>query len=139
LQSDAHRDNMYLSYQGGVFLDKEIMRGSIDILLLSLVNTRDMYGYEMVKELKVSSHELYNMSEGTLYPALKRLENKNWLHSYWSEADNNARRKYYRITEDGKKELTRKLQEWQKVDSLIKLCSEGMTWIKISKPMLTKL
>ena len=63
------------------------MKGSIDILLLSLVNKRDMYGYEMVKELKESSHELYNMSEGPLYPALKRLENKDWLESYWSESD----------------------------------------------------
>ena len=58
-------------------MDKEIMKGSIDILLLSLLNKRDMYGYEIVKTLKENSNELYNMSEGTLYPALKRLENKN--------------------------------------------------------------
>ena len=60
-------------------MDKEIMKGSIDILLLSLMNKRDMYGYEMVKELKESSKELYSMSEGTLYPALKRLESKDRL------------------------------------------------------------
>ncbi|AZV43881.1 PadR family transcriptional regulator [Peribacillus asahii] len=120
-------------------MDKEIMKGSIDILLLSIVNTRDMYGYEMVKTLKENSNELYNMSEGTLYPALKRLENKNWLQSYWNNPEAGARRKYYRITDDGKKELERKLQEWKKVNNLIKVCSEGMAWIKTLKPMLNKL
>ncbi|MFD2442501.1 PadR family transcriptional regulator [Bacillus sp. CGMCC 1.16607] len=119
-------------------MDKEIMKGSIDILLLSIVNTKDMYGYEMVKTLKENSNELYNMSEGTLYPALKRLENKNWIQSYWENSEVGARRKYYRITEDGKKELQRKLQEWKKVNNLINVCSEGMAWIKTLKPILIR-
>jgi len=110
-------------------MDKEIMKGSIDILLLSLVNTKDMYGYEIVKALKDNSNENYNMSEGTLYPALKRLENKKWVTSYWNEPDTGTRRKYYRITDDGIKELNRKLQEWKKVNNLIKVCSEGFAWI----------
>ena len=114
-------------------MDKEIMKGSIDILLLSILNKRDTYGYEIVKTLKENSNELYNMSEGTLYPALKRLENKNWLQSYWENSEFGGRRKYYRITEDGKKELSRKLQEWYQINNLIKVCSEGMTWIKTLK------
>lgn len=120
-------------------MDKEIMKGSIDILLLSLLNKRDMYGYEMVKTLKENSNELYNMSEGTLYPALKRLENKDWLQSYWENSKSGGRRKYYRITEGGKKELNKKLQEWTQISNLIKVCSEGMAWIKILKSILPKL
>ncbi|MDQ1143706.1 PadR family transcriptional regulator PadR [Bacillus sp. SORGH_AS 510] len=119
-------------------MDKEIMKGSIDILLLSIVRKRDMYGYEMVKTLKENSNELYNMSEGTLYPALKRLENKLWIDSYWENSDVGSRRKYYRITEDGKKELERKLAEWNKVHNLIQTCSEGMAWITTLKPTLTR-
>lgn len=115
------------------------MKGSIDILLLSLLNKRDMYGYEMVKTLKENSNELYNMSEGTLYPALKRLENKKWLESYWGNSEIGGRRKYYRVTEDGKIELSRKLQEWSQINNLIKVCSEGMAWIKKLNPILTKL
>ena len=118
-------------------MDKEIMKGSIDILLLSLLNKRDMYGYEIVKTLKGNSNELYNMSEGTLYPALKRLENKEWLQSYWESSEIGGRRKYYRIKEDGKKELEKKLQEWNQISNLIKVCSEGMVWTK-SKPILIK-
>ena len=120
-------------------MDKEIMKGSIDILLLSLLNKRDMYGYEIVKTLKENSNELYNMSEGTLYPALKRLENKEWLQSYWGSSDSGGRRKYYKITQDGKKVLDKKLREWNQISNLIKVCSEGTAWIKKSKPILIKL
>ncbi|SFE18129.1 DNA-binding transcriptional regulator, PadR family [Lentibacillus persicus] len=99
-------------------MDREIMKGSIDILLLNLLNGTDMYGYEMVKVLKEKSEQLYNMGEGTLYPALKRMEKKQWLSSYWYETPH-GRRKYYRITDDGKIELERKLDEWNSVHSLI--------------------
>jgi PadR family transcriptional regulator, regulatory protein PadR len=114
-------------------MDKEIMKGSIDILLLSLLNQRDMYGYEMVKTLKENSNELYNMSEGTLYPALKRIENKNWIESYWDNTEAGARRKYYRIIESGTKQLEEKLKEWKTINNLIKVCSEEISWIKTSK------
>ncbi|GEN35992.1 PadR family transcriptional regulator [Aneurinibacillus danicus] len=108
-------------------MDKEIMKGSIDILLLSLVAQREMYGYEMVKALKETSGDLYSMSEGTLYPALKRMEMKGWIESYWKETEGSSRRKYYRITEDGRKELKRKLRDWQSINRLIFKCSEGLS------------
>ena len=100
-------------------MNKELMKGSIDILLLSLVSKKEMYGYEMVKKLKESSDELYSMSEGTLYPALKRLEKNEWVTSYWSETDKGSRRKYYRITDKGNEELSVKLRDWQAVHRLI--------------------
>jgi len=95
------------------------MKGSIDILLLSLLKNRDMYGYEMAKSLKQSSDDLYNMSEGTLYSALKRLEKKDWVTNYWSDNDIGGRRKYYSLTDEGKKELEMKLNQWNQVNSLI--------------------
>lgn len=104
------------------------MRGSIDILLLSLIFKKDTYGYEIVKDLKEASKELYNMSEGTLYPALKRLEKKQWITSYWGESVSGGRRKYYTVTSDGKKELNEKVQEWNQVNLLIKNNLEGITW-----------
>jgi PadR family transcriptional regulator, regulatory protein PadR len=121
------------------FMDKEIMRGSIDILLLSLIAKKDTYGYEIVKNLKESSNDLYHMSEGTLYPALKRLENKNWIQSYWGNSETGGRRKYYRITEDGRKELSKKLKQWKAVNDLIKINTEGMAWISKSNPIFKAL
>jgi DNA-binding PadR family transcriptional regulator len=107
-------------------MDREIMKGSIDILLLNLLAGKDMYGYEMVKVLKEKSGALYNMSEGTLYPALKRMEKKGWLHSYWSETEH-GRRKYYQITDDGKTVLETKRSEWKKVNSLIRKTLEDLS------------
>jgi PadR family transcriptional regulator, regulatory protein PadR len=78
----------------------------------------------MAKDLRKKSEESFIMSEGTLYPALKRLESKEFIVSYWSEGENGNRRKYYSLTEDGRKELTRKLSSWNKINLLIKKCSE---------------
>ncbi|SDJ11962.1 PadR family transcriptional regulator [Salimicrobium halophilum] len=107
-------------------MDREIMKGSIDILMLNLISRRDRYGYEIVRDLKQQSEALYNMSEGTLYPALKRLEKKEWLSSYWSETDS-GRRKYYRITGDGREVLDKKLEDWKSVNDLIIKTSEDLS------------
>jgi len=109
-----------------MLMNKEILKGSIDILLLSLIARGNTYGYEIVKNLKEKSNDLYSMSEGTLYPALKRLEGKNFIQSYWGETSEGGRRKYYHITDDGKKELVNKLSEWNKVSDLIRVCVEGL-------------
>ncbi|HWO98835.1 MAG TPA: PadR family transcriptional regulator [Bacillus sp. (in: firmicutes)] len=107
-------------------MDKEIMKGSIDILILSVIAQGYTYGYEITKSLKEKSNDLYQMSEGTLYPALKRLEKKGCLESYWGESVTAARRKHYRLTDKGKEELSKKTKEWQQVNHLIQLCTEGL-------------
>ncbi len=106
-------------------MNKEMMKGSIDILLLSLIQGEDLYGYEIAKRLKEKSKELYSMGEGTLYPALQRLEKRNVIRAYWGEAEGGGRRKYYSITEAGKKELAEKLKDWDMLNNLIKACREG--------------
>lgn len=106
-------------------MDREMMKGSIDLLLLSLIAKRDLYGYEMTKILHQLSDGTYEMSEGTLYPALKRLERKLWVSSYWSETAA-GRRKYYRITDSGKKELEKKRKNFELIENLVKRSSEGL-------------
>jgi len=106
-------------------MDKEMMKGSIDLLLLSLIAQRDAYGYEITKTLKQLSGGTYEMSEGTLYPALKRLERKQWVTSYWCETPV-GRRKYYKITDLGKKELENKKKNWDFIHNLVKRSSEGL-------------
>ncbi|WP_240377450.1 PadR family transcriptional regulator [Bacillus piscicola] len=105
-------------------MDKEMMKGSIDVLLLSLIAKKDLYGYEMTKKLKELSEDTYDMSEGTLYSALKRMERKGWIWSYWSEPAG-GRRKYYSLTETGDKELGRKRKEWATLNELMKRVFEG--------------
>ena len=100
-------------------MERELMKGSIEILLLSLLAEEDSYGYEMTKKLRVLSDEAYHMNEGTLYPALKRLENKECVISYWHDTDAGTRRKYYAITDIGRTELKRKRSNWKKINQLI--------------------
>lgn len=102
-----------------------MLKGSVDLLLLSLINQRDLYGYEITKLLKQLSDDQYEMSEGTLYPALKRLERKEWVEPYWTETAA-GRRKYYKITNSGTKELEKKQNDWKLVENLVRKSSEGL-------------
>lgn len=103
------------------------IKGCIDILLLSLIEKEDLYGYEITKRLKEKSNEMYSLSEGTLYPALQRLEKRKLIESYWGDSGTGARRKYYTITNEGKNALSEKLNEWNFLNNLIKTCKEGLT------------
>jgi len=102
-----------------------MLKGSIDLLLLSLIEQRDLYGYEMTRIIKNLSDDTYEMSEGTLYAALKRMERKNWVTSYWKETDS-GRRKYYHISKNGKHELKRKKENWEWMNELIRKSSESL-------------
>ena len=106
-------------------MDKEILKGSIYILLLSIIAQHDTYGYEIVQKLKQHSNQSYNMSQGTLYPALKRMEQRALIESYWGESDTGMKRKFYRITAEGRLELQEKLTAWDQITELIQICRKG--------------
>lgn len=108
-------------------MDRELLKGSIEILLLSLLAQSDCYGYEMTKKLRILSDEAYHMNEGTLYPALKRLEKKECVTSYWSQESDGGRRKYYSITENGRTVLAEKLKNWKQINTLILNTAEGLS------------
>jgi PadR family transcriptional regulator PadR len=92
-------------------VNKELMKGSTGMLILTLLDRKEMYGYEMTKEIENRSHGLFTFKEGTLYPILHALEAEKIVESYWSEQEG-RKRKYYRITTDGRKYLQDKQQEW---------------------------
>ena len=81
-------------------INKELLKGSTSMLVLSLLENENMYGYQMIKELSRKSKELFELKEGTLYPILHALEQKNYIISYWDETGA-KKRKYYSITKDG--------------------------------------
>ena len=94
-------------------INKELMKGSTSILILSLLEKEDMYGYQITQELRKKSEDVFEMKEGTLYPMLHGLENERAIEAYWFNADNGKRRKYYKLTKEGKKLLKHKKEEWQ--------------------------
>lgn len=93
-------------------LNKELVKGSLEILILSVVKDTPRYGYDIVRQIKTRSKDVFALGEGTLYPLLHKLEGAGWLASYWQEIDG-RRRKYYTITGKGKKFLAAKSAEWQ--------------------------
>lgn len=93
-------------------MNKELLKGSTETLILSLLSNEPMYGYGLIKKLNVISDGVFKLKEGTLYPILHSLEKKKLVESYWEKKENSRKRKYYKITKKGKKELCKKESEW---------------------------
>ena len=100
-------------------INKELLKGSTTVLILSLLNRKNMYGYEMIKEIELKSKNVFSFKEGTLYPILHSLENESYIESYWDSSQGARKRKYYKITDSGKKILLEKEQEWKLFSSTV--------------------
>ncbi|MBN6189266.1 helix-turn-helix transcriptional regulator [Aneurinibacillus sp. BA2021] len=93
-------------------VNKELVKGSTVILILTLLSEKAMYGYEMSKAIEAKSNGVFAFKEGTLYPILHSLEAEGAIEAYWSEADSGRKRKYYQITKKGTSLLKEKKEEW---------------------------
>ena len=91
----------------------ELMKGSIDSLLLSLIGQQPMYGYQIIKELEGRSQGYFKFKEGTLYPALHRLEKMGLVTGRWQALPGGRQRRYYHINEKGRKILVEKTAQWR--------------------------
>jgi PadR family transcriptional regulator, regulatory protein PadR len=92
--------------------DRELLKGSIALLILKLLSERDMYGYEIMQESLRRSRDAFEFKEGTLYPALHQLHKRGYLRSEWRTGKNGKERKYYGLTSAGRKAARRSEQEW---------------------------
>lgn len=99
--------------------NRELVKGSTSLLVLQLLNERDMYGYELVKEIEDRSNHHLQMKEGSLYPGLHKLEKQEYVEHYWQEQAKGPARKYYRITVEGKKILAERTSEWHRYVQVI--------------------
>lgn len=99
-------------------IDKALISGSTSMLLMRLLEDKDMYGYEMIETLQKRSNNVFMLKAGTLYPLLHSLEEKNYLTSYESEA-NGKQRKYYSITKEGRNYLKSRKEEWQEYQTAV--------------------
>lgn len=106
-------------------IDKEVLRGYIDPIILSILYPEDSYGYDIAKKAKASSQGTFELKEGTLYVAFKRLEKNGYIVSYWQEGQG-ARRKYYHLTEKGRGFVQHKKQEWQFIKQLMDTYYQGV-------------
>lgn len=93
-------------------IDKTLLSGSMGTMLLKLLSEKDMYGYEMIATLRLRSQNVFELKAGTLYPLLHAMEAKNYLTSYEQDVAGKVR-KYYSITDDGRRFLKSKMDEWE--------------------------
>ncbi len=92
---------------------RELIKGSSDSLLLCLIGQQPMYGYQIIKELERRSQGYFKFKEGTLYPALHRLEKAGLIQGKWQMLSNSRPRRYYHITAKGRSKLAAERVEWQ--------------------------
>ena len=107
-------------------LDKSLISGSTGLLVLKLLEDGDKYGYQMTEDLRRRSDKTFELKSGTLYPLLHTLEQKGYITA-WEEASDSSRpRRYYHLTDTGRKHLAEKEQEWRTyADAMVKVLKGG--------------
>lgn len=94
-------------------INKEMIKGYIESIILSLLLVEDLYGYEISKRIRSTSNNNFEIKEGTMYVVLKRLESNGLVTAYWDDSESGGgRRRFHKITEEGKKYLKYKKEEW---------------------------
>jgi len=93
-------------------IDKSLIQGSLAMLILRLLEEKDMYGYEMIETLRGKSNNVFELKAGSLYPLLHSLEEKNFVTSYEDDTTGKTR-KYYHLSGEGKRFLKEKKEEWE--------------------------
>ncbi len=108
-------------------INKGLLAGSTAMLLLKLLEEKDMYGYQMIEQLAERSDQTFSLKAGTLYPLLHGMEEQGLIGSYDDNADSARVRKYYSITKKGRKVLEEKEKEWKEYSSAVNQILKGGT------------
>jgi transcriptional regulator len=109
-------------------LDKEaaaILQGTLDMLVLRALQLEPMHGWGVTERIEQWSEEVLCVGQGTLYPALYRLERQGLITSKWQTTENNRRARYYALTPAGRKHLTQEIKDWQRMSRAINLVLEA--------------
>ena len=98
---------------------KELTKGSSALLVLSVIGNEEMYGYQIIKEIEKRSEQVFNFKEGTLYPILHSFEKEGYVSAFWKLSEQGRKRKYYKITDKGRKVLAKSKNEWKSYSSAV--------------------
>ena len=95
----------------------DLLQGTLDLLILKVVSVGPLHGYAIGQRINQVSKALLHVPQGSLYPALHRLENRGWLDASWVDSDTGRQAKVYRLTRKGRRELDRELADWYRLRS----------------------
>ena len=98
----------------------EVLQGTLDLMVLKTLDLLGpLHGYGVARRIEQISDDLLQLNQGTLYPALLRLEQKGWIVSEWGLSENNRRAKFYSLTKAGRKQLAAETESWERISAVI--------------------
>ena len=99
----------------------DLLQGTLDLLVLKTLQTGPTHGWDIAQRIQQVSREVLRVNQGSLYPALHRLEAQGWIASEWGASDNNRRAKFYKLTATGRKQLAAEVETWERFSDAISL------------------
>jgi transcriptional regulator len=99
----------------------EVLKGTLDMLILKVVALGPIHGYAITQRIQQISRDFFQVPEGSLYPALHRLEDRGWVQSKWEETETGRDAKFYSLTRTGRKRLTMEMESWQRLSEAVGL------------------
>ena len=103
----------------------DLVQGTLDLLILKTISLEPQHGWAIAKRIQQISNEVLQVQQGSLYPALHRLEQQGWIRAKWAEADSGRQAKFYSLTTAGRTQLERERQSWSRLSTAINLVVEG--------------
>jgi PadR family transcriptional regulator, regulatory protein PadR len=110
-----------LNAEGNMPPSTDLLQGTLDLLVLRTLALEPMHGWGIAQRIQQVSREALQIGQGSLYPALHRLEYKGWVRADWGASENNRRAKYYSLTRTGRKQLETELENWDRISTAIAL------------------
>ncbi|MDQ2773973.1 MAG: PadR family transcriptional regulator [Acidobacteriota bacterium] len=106
--------------------NSDLLQGTLDMLILKIVALGPVHGYAISQRIRQISNEVLNVQQGSLYPALHRLEARGWLEATWGESDNSRQAKFYKLSVKGRKQLTAEEANWHRLSGAVGLILEAV-------------
>ena len=103
----------------------DLLQGTLDLLILRTIAREPLHGWGIAKRMLALSGDVLSVGQGSLYPALHRLEQQGWIVSEWRDSDLGRSAKFYALTREGRKQLERELQSWHRLSSAVALLLEN--------------
>lgn len=97
----------------------ELPQGTLDLLILKTLAFESLHGWAISERLQQVSREILQVQQGSLYPALHRLERRGWIKAHWAVSENNRKAKYYELTRQGKKQLEAETEAWRRLTAAV--------------------
>jgi PadR family transcriptional regulator, regulatory protein PadR len=97
----------------------DLLQGTLDLLILRVLTLQPMHGWGIAQRIQQVSQDVLQVNQGSLYPALHRLEQQEWITSEWGTSENNRKAKYYRLTPAGERQLSAETENWSRVSAAV--------------------